>query len=115
RVAAAEWAADALVVLLDQIVDGRAAGILEAELGCQGRDHLAKTLLGGVCRLDLVGNAPEECFVDELTGLEICREYNQLIKRYADFLAVGQTQEVISLFQRNDPAVQELDRLHSLT
>ena len=64
--------------------------------------------------MDLVGDAPEERLVDQLLGLEIGREDDELVERHADLLAVGQAEEVVAFFEGDDPAVQELDGLHAL-
>ena len=46
--------------------------------------------------------------------LQVRREDDQLLERHLDLLARRQREEIVPVFQRNDPAVQQLGRLDPL-
>src|ERR1700678_2562496 len=104
--AAAKWTSHALVMAIDQVVNCRPIHLIEPELGSEHGDHLPEHLLGRVGGLDLVGYAPEKRLIDELAGLEIGRENDELIKRDPDLFAAGQAEEVVPLLEGHDPAIQ---------
>ncbi len=68
----------------------------------------------GIEHFDLVGNAAQERVVDQVVRLQVGREDEELIEGHLDLLAVGQVQEVVALFERHDPAVEQLDDAHPL-
>src|ERR1700678_549091 len=112
--ATAEWPVNPLVVVFDQVVHRGAIDRLEPQFWCEYVNHFAEYFSGRIARVDLVRDAAQECLVDQRAGIEICGKYDELIKGYLDLLAVGESQEVITFFERDDPQVQELDRLHAL-
>src|SRR5207244_11913336 len=57
---------------------------------------------------DLVADAAQERVVDQVLGIEIGGKDGELLKRNFKLLTVGQSQKVVSAFQRHDPAVEKL-------
>src|SRR4029079_7541878 len=58
--------------------------------------------------LDLVWNAAEECLINQFFRLKVRRKDNQLLERHLNLFAVGQREEVMPMFKRDNPAIQEL-------
>ena len=57
---------------------------------------------------NLVGNTPEERFIGQRRRIEVRREDDEGLERHLKFLAGGEGQIVDPVFQRHDPAVQQL-------
>ena len=113
-VAEAERAIDGEVMLLHQVVHN-ARFALEANFLGESEHQAAKFFRAGVFDFDLVGDAAEEGIVSQRTRFEVGRKNDQLIKRYLDAAAAFQLQEVVPLFQGNNPTVQQLVDWHGLS
>ena len=57
------------------------------------------SLFGRIDHFDLVGDPPQERVVDQVRGLQVRGEDDQLVEGDLDFLAIGQIQEVVAFFQ----------------
>ena len=69
----------------------------------------------GVRHVDLVRYAPQERLVHQVPRVEVGGEDNQLLERHLDLLAGGERQEVVTFFQRDDPAIEQLQVIDALT
>ena len=66
---------------------------------------MAKLVKIGVFHMDLVGQAAQEGFVDQVPGIQVGRKNDHLIERDLNGLTRRERQEVVSLLQGNDPAI----------
>src|SRR5207253_509231 len=73
-------------------------------------EDLRELLVGRRVEADLERDAAEERFVDQVLRLEVRREEDELVERDLDLLAGVEREEVHALFQRDDPAVEEVLR-----
>src|SRR5581483_2436576 len=55
----------------------------------------------------LVANTTQEGVVDEVLGIQVRRKDRELLERHLEFLAGCHRQEVVSIFQRQDPAIEQ--------
>ena len=61
-----------------------------------------------IADFDLVGNAAEEGLVGQVGRLQVRDEDDELLEGHLNLLAGGQRQEVVAVFQRNDPAIEQV-------
>ncbi len=67
-------------------------------ISCRCAEKLAELVLGGVVHVDLVGNPPQKGLVDQLLGLEVGREDDELVEGHLDLPAAGQGQDSRAAF-----------------
>src|SRR5581483_2424535 len=104
---AGAWAAAAVVVALVQVIDA-----VRARVHAQALDHVVEDLLvdvalGGV-DFHLVANAAEEGVVDQILGVEVGRKDDELLEWDLELLAGSEREEVVAIFERQDPAIEQL-------
>ena len=74
------------------------------------REHLA------IRRPDpnLVANAPQERLVDQFVRVEVGREDDQQLERHRELFPGDQREIIDPLFQRHDPAIEQILRADDL-
>lgn len=116
RLAAAEGAILLFVVRVHEIVDGRKClGVhLKAHLWPDECKEISERDFLRVWHIDLVRNTPQKRVVAQVLRLKVRGENDELVEGHLHLLAVGHVEEVETLFERHDPAIEQLDRLHAL-
>src|SRR5262249_60003502 len=64
--------------------------------------------------LHLVADTSQKCIVDQFLRIQVRREDNQLLERYLNLLTACHGQEVMPVFQGQNPPVEEFLRTDDL-
>ena len=113
RLAAAERTAARLVVVFHEVLERRLVE-LEAEMVAHEHEQFSELPFRRIGDFDLVRYAAQEGVVDQISRFQVGGEDDELIEGDLQFAAVGQVEEVVTLFERNDPPVEQLIDAHPL-
>lgn len=68
----------------------------------------------GVAEVQLVADSAQEGAVGQIQRVEVGRKHQQHVERQAAMTPAAQVEEVFALFERHDPAIEQLLGRHAL-
>src|SRR5687768_16644550 len=77
-------------------------------------ENLTVLLIGRITNLDLMPQAAQEGFIHQVFRRQVCGEHNQNVKWDFHFASVVEGQEIYTVFERDDPAVEQITRAYLL-
>ena len=80
---------------------------VHAEFAGVAIEDLFVNVAGGGVDVDFVPDAAEEGIVNEVLRVEVCREDDELLEGDLELLAAGDGEEIVPVFERQNPAVEE--------